>query len=74
MKNMKLYPEEKVICLLNKHLSEYEIDRLLSNIEPIELPSDEEIEEKLNSFNDDYLRGLYNIINEIEEKTKQQDK
>ena len=53
---MKLYTEEQVRQALMKHqnaamlLSSEQIDYLIEEISPIELPSDEEVEQYLKSF------------------------
>ena len=69
---MKLYTEEQVRQALMKHqnaamlLSSEQIDYLIEEITPIELPSDEEIEKYFNSidkyhiFKDFYCDGFDN--------------
>lgn len=47
---MKLYSEEQVRTLLSEHISNYWIDKYLSNITPIELPSEEEIKNEAKKY------------------------
>ncbi len=46
-------------------------ENALSELKPIELPSDEEIEKILDSRSDEYAAGYYGAINMIEEQIKQ---
>jgi len=57
---MKLYTEEQVRLLLSEHLSEYSVDKCLRDTEHIELPSDEEIDDKIeeSSYSLEYDAGF----------------
>lgn len=71
---MKLYTEEQMIKAFNygTHLMGFDcIEDMIDSLTPIELPSDEEMEKKLCSFDDVYVYGYYAAINMIEEQIKQ---
>lgn len=71
---MKLFTEEQVRTLLSEHISNYWIDKYLSNITPIKLPSDEEIEKEINS--DIHIESdaeFFNGAKWVIEQIKQQD-
>ena len=72
---MKLYTENQMKdAIIESFLSTYPTngDDILSKFTPIELPSDEEMEKKLSSFDDVYVYGYNAAINMIEEQIKQQ--
>jgi hypothetical protein len=83
---MKLYTEEQVrkAMIAGMHIgysNQFNIDNINNDVDkamkyrtPIELPSDDELENKLRPFNDEYVAGYYAAINMIEEQIKQQDK
>jgi hypothetical protein len=73
---MKLYTEEQVRLLLSEHLSEYSVDKCLRNTEHIELPSDEEIWEKIedSTYSLEYDTGFAQGVKWVIEQIKQQDK
>lgn len=80
---MKLYTEEQVRKAIYKARAlsdwwdieyQFETNDIIDSLTPIELPSDEEMEKKLCSFDDVYVYGYYAAINMIEEQIKQQDK
>jgi hypothetical protein len=56
---MKLYTEEQVKLLLGEHLSEYQIDKRLNDIEHIELPSEEEILKESFTINPPKIQNDY---------------
>jgi hypothetical protein len=74
---MKLYTEEQVIDILQSGsfpFDDEEVDEILLDRTPIELPSDEEIEKFSKIFNlsnnrDMFITGAHWVLNQI----KQQD-
>ena len=61
---MKLYTEEE----LRKHLYNHS-DEFFERLTPIELPSDEEIEEKLNvAYGNGYEQGEMDFYKKMQEK------
>lgn len=70
---MEIYTEEQLRRAMEKAMipSIYQMD-LWGQLTPIKLPSDEEIEKKLYSFNDDFACGYIAAIEMIEEQIKQQ--
>ena len=64
--SMKLYTEEE----LRKHLYNHS-DEFFERLTPIELPSDEEIEEKLNvAYGNGYEQGEMDFYKKMQEKGK----
>ena len=77
--SMKLYTEEQVINTveaIRDYLKNYPekfhesmIEKHLKNLAPIELPSDEEIEEKLNvAYGNGYEQGEMDFYKKMQEK------
>ena len=63
---MKLYTEEQVMdIILDSFISEYPTNAndILLNYKPIELPSDEEIEEGLFHHSNEYAHGYKDAFN-----------
>ena len=77
---MKLYTEEQVREVIMSidtsiYITDSYIDSKIEQLKPIELPSDEEIDEQL-PYNSEgnYVSGFYDGIEWVIEQIKQQDK
>ena len=67
---MKLYTEEQVRSLLNK----MDIIYSLEDLTPIELPSDEEIEEDMKGQSGEYACGWEDAFNWMKQQIHNQNK
>jgi hypothetical protein len=72
---MKLYTEEQVRELLNEILVlSYSVEDSINSLTPIELPSDEEIEEILYYRSNAYYQGFFDAIFMLRNKIKRDNK
>ena len=73
---MKLYTEEQVKDMLSGAMQNHWVDEFLLDYTPTELPSDEEIWEKIedSTYSLEYDTGFAQGVKWVVEQIKQQDK
>lgn len=69
---MKLYTEEEIVSFLKKEFAdEINAETFMENLTPIQLPSDEEIEEKLNvAYGNGYEQGEMDFYKKMKSQGK----
>jgi hypothetical protein len=69
---MKLYTEAEIVNFLKKEFAdEINAETFMENLTPIGLPSDEEMEEKLNvAYGNGYEQGEMDFYKKMQEKGK----
>ena len=70
--SMKLYTEEEIVSFLKKEFAdEINAETFMENLTPIELPSDEEVEEKLNvAYGNGYEQGEMDFYKKMKSQGK----